>query len=442
MTLATSDAVDPDGGKQPSGADPEAVAALRAQVVAAWEGSKVLGRAGTATKNAALEQVAERLRDRREEIVAANAEDLKAAEEAGAESQWLDRILLTPERVESLAASVGDVVALPDPIGEMLDESVQPSGLRIGRVRVPLGVVASIYENRPNVTIDIAALCLKSGNACVLRGGREAVRSNTLLAATFREGVEAAGLPGQAVQLIANPDRALVGELLRMHDLIDLMVPRGGKPLIERVIAEASMPVVAGGIGICHTFVDESAEVGMAVNIVDNAKTRRVSICNALDVVLVHEKVAGAFLPALAARWGSSVEVRADEASLPVLREAGADVVAVGPEDYDTEFLAMRCAVRVVSGLDAAMQHIADHWSGHSEAIVTRDYQNAERFLNEVDAAAVFVNTSTQFNDGGEFGLGAEVGISTGKLHARGPMGLRELTSYKWIVRGDGQIRP
>ena len=422
--------------------DPEALASLRHQVSAARAAASALATAGAEQKNAVLARVAELLHDRRDTIVEANASDMLTARDAGRPESFLDRLELTPKRVAALADSLSAVIALPDPIGEVIDESLRPSGLRVGRVRVPLGLIASIYESRPNVTIDIAALCLKSGNACVLRGGRVAVQSNTLLAATVTDALAETGLPGDAVQLIRDPDRALVGELLRMNDLIDLIVPRGSKPLIERVRDEASMPVVAGGIGICHTYVDGAADTAMAVDIVDNAKTRRISICNALDVVLVQRDAADAFLPALAQRWGSSVEIRADEASLGTLQKAGANAVPLGPDDYDTEFLAMRCALRVVDDLDAAIQHIANHWSGHSEAIVTNDYHNAERFLNEVDASAVFVNTSTQYNDGGEFGLGAEVGISTGKIHARGPMGLRELTSYKWIVRGTGQIRP
>ena len=422
--------------------DPETLAALRDQVGAARTAAPALAIAGTAQKNAVLARVADLLRERSAAIVQANGKDMVTARDAGRPESFLDRLELTPQRVAALADSLSDVIALPDPIGEVIDESLRPSGLRVGRVRVPLGLISSIYESRPNVTIDIAALCLKSGNACVLRGGREAVHSNTLLATTVTDALTENGLPGEAVQLIRNPDRALVAELLRLNDLIDLIVPRGGKPLIERVRDEASMPVVAGGIGICHTYVDSAADTAMAIEIVDNAKTRRISICNALDVVLLHRDAAAAFLPALVKRWGGSVEIRADEASLGILQKAGANAIAVGPDDYDTEFLAMRCALHVVDDLDAAIQHIADHWSGHSEAIVTNDYHNAERFLNEVDAAAVFVNTSTQFNDGGQFGLGAEVGISTGKMHARGPMGLRELTSYKWVVRGDGQIRP
>ncbi len=422
--------------------DPEVRSALRIQVSSARAAAPALAIAGSDRKNAVLAQVAELLQERNTTIVEANGKDLVTAREAGRSESFLDRLELTPERITALAESLSDVIALPDPIGEVMNESLQPSGLRVGRVRVPLGLIASIYESRPNVTIDIAALCLKSGNACVLRGGREAVNSNTLLAAIVTDALTANGLPGEAVQLIRNPDRTLVAELLRLNDLIDLIVPRGGKPLIERVRDEASMPVVAGGIGICHTYVDGTANIAMAVDIVDNAKTRRISICNALDVILLHRDAAAEFLPALAERWGGTVEIRADDASLSTLQETGANAIAVGPDDYDTEFLAMRCALHIVDDLDAAIQHIVDHWSGHSEAIVTNDYHNAERFLNEVDASAIFVNTSTQFNDGGQFGLGAEVGISTGKMHARGPMGLRELTSYKWIVRGNGQIRP
>ncbi len=416
---------------------------VRPQAEAARAASRALGTAGTAQKDAALENIASALEERRAAIVAVNAKDLAQAEADGAGASILDRILLTPERVDGLASSVRAVRALPDPVGEGIDKRVMPSGLEISRVRVPLGVIASIYENRPNVTIDIAALCLKSGNACVLRGGHEAIGSNVLLAGIVREGLSAAGLPADAVQLIENRDRALVAELLTLNDLIDLMIPRGGKGLIERVRDEASMPVVAGGIGICHTYVDRAADLSMALEIVDNAKTRRVSICNALDVVIVHREVARPFLSVLAERWRSAgVSLRADAESLPILQAAGADVTAAGPEDFDTEFLAMTAAVRVVGDAEEALEHIAAHGSGHSEAIVSNDYALTERFLREVDAAAVYVNASTQYTDGGEFGLGAEVGISTGKLHARGPLGLRELTSYKWVVRGQGHIRP
>jgi glutamate-5-semialdehyde dehydrogenase len=419
-----------------------ALDALRDQVAAARAASRALAVATSAEKNAALAGIADGLRARADEVVAANARDVAKAEADGVAAAAIDRIRLDAGRVEGLAGSLAAVIALPDPVGETIDSAVRPNGLEIGRVRVPLGVIAAIYENRPNVTIDIAALCLKSGNACVLRGGREALESNRVLAAIIADGLRAAGLPGDAVQFIANTDRALVGALLEMHDLIDLMIPRGGKGLVERVRDEASMPVVAGGIGICHTYVDRSADLEMALEIVDNAKTRRVSICNALDVMILHTDIAGPFLTSLAGRWGERVELRADPASAALLAGAAARVAPAGPDDFDTEFLDMVAGVRVVDTAEAALAHIAAHGSGHSEAIVTTDYGLAERFLHEVDASTVYVNASTQFTDGGEFGLGAEVGISTGKLHARGPMGLRELTSYKWVVRGTGQTRP
>ena len=419
-----------------------ALDALRAQVTAARAASPALAVATSAQKNAAIAAIAEGLRDRRDEVAAANARDIAKAGADGVTPSVIDRIRLDADRVDRLADSLADVVALPDPVGETIESELRPNGLEIGRVRVPLGVIAVIYENRPNVTIDIAALCLKSGNACVLRGGREAIESNRVLAAIIAAGLTAAGLPGDAVQFVANTDRALVGALLGMNDLIDLMIPRGGKGLVERVRDEASMPVVAGGIGICHTYVDRAADLAMALEIVDNAKTRRVSICNALDVMILHSDVAAPFLTALAGRWRDRVELRTDAAAAALLAGTPARARPAGPDDFDTEFLDMVAGVRVVDTAEAALAHIAAHGSGHSEAIVTADAALGERFLREVDAAAVYVNASTQFTDGGEFGLGAEVGISTGKLHARGPMGLRELTSYKWVVRGTGQTRP
>ncbi len=419
-----------------------ALDALRAQVTAARAASPALAIATSAQKNAAIAAIAAGLRDRRDEVAAANARDIATAGADGVTPAVVDRIRLDADRVDRLADSLAAVIALPDPVGETIESELRPNGLEIGRVRVPLGVIAVIYENRPNVTIDIAALCLKSGNACVLRGGREAIESNRLLAAIIAAGLTAAGLPGDAVQFVANTDRALVGALLGMNDLIDLMIPRGGKGLVERVRDEASMPVVAGGIGICHTYVDRAADLAMALEIVDNAKTRRVSICNALDVMILHSDVAAPFLAALAGRWRKRVELRTDPAAAALLAGTPARARPAGPDDFDTEFLDMVAGVRVVDTAEAALAHIAAHGSGHSEAIVTADAALGERFLREVDAAAVYVNASTQFTDGGEFGLGAEVGISTGKLHARGPMGLRELTSYKWVVRGTGQTRP
>ncbi len=423
----------------------DASAELRRQVEAAKAASSALGWASTEQKNAVLQSAAALLRQRSDDVVAANAEDV--AEASGHLSEaMVDRLTLTPDRVEGLAVSLEELVGLDDPVGETIDRTTTESGLEIERVRVPLGVIASVYESRPNVTIDIGAICLKSGNASVLRGGREALRSNRILADVLRDALAANGLPANAVQLVRSTDRALVGELLAMNDLIDLMVPRGGQALINRVRREASMAVVAGGVGICHTYIDSAADLEMALSVVDNAKRRRVSICNALDVMLVHEAVAPQFLSELGRRWAGDgptpVELRADDRACELLAQTPASVHPAGPDDFDTEFLSLTAAVGVVDDADAALAHIAEHGSGHSEAVITADEAIGQRFLREVDAAAVYVNASTQFTDGGQFGLGAEVGISTGKLHARGPMGLRELTSYKWVIRGDGHIRP
>ncbi|MDE2967756.1 MAG: glutamate-5-semialdehyde dehydrogenase [Chloroflexota bacterium] len=418
---------------------------LRQQVEAARAASPALGWATTDQKNAVLHSGAALLRQRSEEIVVANAEDV--AEASGHLSEaMIDRLTLTPDRVEALAASLEDLALLEDPVGETIDGTTTEAGLEIERVRVPLGVIASVYESRPNVTIDIGAICLKSGNASVLRGGREALRSNQILADVLRDALAANDLPADAIQLVRSTDRALVGELLAMNDLIDLMVPRGGQALINRVRKEASMAVVAGGVGICHTYIDAAADIEMALSVVDNAKRRRVSICNALDVMLIHEAVAPQFLAELGRCWAGDgptpVELRADDRARELLAGTPANVHPAGPDDFDTEFLSLTAAVGVVDDADSALAHIAEHGSGHSEAVITADEALGQRFLREVDAAAVYVNASTQFTDGGQFGLGAEVGISTGKLHARGPMGLRELTSYKWVIRGDGHIRP
>ncbi len=423
----------------------DASAELRQQVEAARAASPALGWATRQDKDAVLRSAATLLRSRADAIVTANEEDVAEAR-SHLSAAMIDRLALDHARVEALAASLEDLAQLDDPVGEVIDRHTTETGLEVERVRVPLGVIASIYESRPNVTIDIGAICLKSGNAAVLRGGREALRSNRLLAEVLRDALTEQGLPGDAIQLVRSPDRALVGELMAMNDLIDLMVPRGGQALINRVRAEASMAVVAGGVGICHTYIDASADLQMALDVVDNAKRRRVSICNALDVMLVHEAIAPEFLSELGSRWAadgpSEVELRADARARALLERTPARVSAAGADDFDTEFLSLTAAVGMVDDADAALAHIAEHGSGHSEAVITSDRALGERFLREVDAAAVYVNASTQFTDGGEFGLGAEVGISTGKLHARGPMGLRELTSYKWVVRGDGHIRP
>jgi glutamate-5-semialdehyde dehydrogenase len=423
----------------------DASAELRKQVKAAKAASPALGWASTERKNAVLRSAAALLLERCDAVVDANGEDVAEARGHLSEAM-VDRLKLTPDRVSALAASLEDLALLDDPVGETIDRSTTDSGLEIERVRVPLGVIASVYESRPNVTIDIGAICLKSGNASVLRGGREAVRSNRILADVLRDALAENGLPGDAIQLVRSTDRTLVGELLAMNDLIDLMIPRGGQALINRVRQEASMAVVAGGVGICHTYIDAAADLEMALTVVDNAKRRRVSICNALDVMLVHEAIAPQFLSELGNRWAGDgptpVELRADDRAQALLAQTSANVHPAGRDDFDTEFLSLTAAVGVVDDADAALAHIAEHGSGHSEAVITADDNLGQRFLREVDAAAVYVNASTQFTDGGQFGLGAEVGISTGKLHARGPMGLRELTSYKWVIRGDGHIRP
>jgi glutamate-5-semialdehyde dehydrogenase len=318
-----------------------------------------------------------------------------------------------------------------------------PNGLQIGRRRVPLGVVGAIYESRPNVTVDISTLCLKSGNAVILRGGKEAIHSNGALVGLVKECVTAAGVPEDAVQFIESTDRALVGRMLKMKETIDLMIPRGGQELIRRVAEEAAMPAVTGGVGVCHTFVDRSANLDMALDVVHNAKVQRPSVCNALDTVIVHSAIAPSYLPMLASRWAEfGVEMRCDRRALSLLGPSnGISVRPAEEEDWGMEFLSLTAAVRVVDSLDEALEHIEVYGSGHSEAIITDNYGAAMRFVDEVDAAAVMVNTSTRFNDGGEFGLGAEVAISTNKIHARGPMGLRDLTSYKWVVLGNGQVR-
>jgi glutamate-5-semialdehyde dehydrogenase len=350
---------------------------------------------------------------------------------------------MTPERLDSIANDVGNVVSLPDPVGETMEMRTMPNGLQVGRRRVPLGVIGAIYESRPNVTVDISALCLKSGNGVILRGGKEAIETNSAFASVIRDSIDAAGGPKDAVQFIESTDRSLVGAMLKMKDAIDLIIPRGGQELIRRVAEEAAMPAITGGIGVCHTYVDRAANLDMAVEIAFNAKVHRPTVCNAMDSLIVHSSVAPAYLPQIAKRWASAgVQMRCDRRALSMLGPvAGGDIVPATEEDWGTEFLSLKAAVKVVDSLDEALEHIEAHGSGHSEAIVTEDYSAAMRFLNEVDSSAVMVNASTRFNDGAQFGLGAEVAISTNKMHARGPMGLRELTSYKWVVVGTGQVR-
>ena len=420
---------------------------------AARSASRQVARLTTGVKNQALHNLADLLESGSDDLLQANAEDCAEARESGLSEAMTDRLLLTPERLKGTAAEQRKVASLPDPVGETLDMTTLPNGMTIGRRRIPLGVIASIYESRPNVTVDIFGLCFKSGNACILRGGKEALRSNTALIALIRRALSGAGAPVEAVQFVDNPDRELVDAMLKMNQYIDLIVPRGGDGLVRFVGENATMPAVTGGVGVCHTYIDRAADLAMAAEVALNAKVRRPYICNALDTLLVHSAVAGEGLPRIAAGLtASGVELRCDNRALSILgpdplvlslpKEGAGSVMPAAEEDWGREFLAMAAAVKVVDSLDEALEHIETYGSGHSEAIITEDYSAAMRFLDEVDAAAVYVNASTQFTDGGQFGLGAEVGISTQKMHARGPMGLRELTSYKWVIMGNGQTRP
>jgi glutamate-5-semialdehyde dehydrogenase len=424
---------------------PEFDPTLLAQAQAAKAASRKLSGLSTTTKNEALEAIAVALTDRQDEILAANEQDVERARDAGLADAPLNRLRLTPEKLAGIAADVRTVAKLPDPVGEVIDGWKLPNGLNVSRRRVPLGVLGAIFESRPNVTIDIASLCLKSGNACVIRGGSEAIRSNTVLARVAREAETAAGVPEGALQLIENTDRALVAQMLEMRQYIDIVVPRGGAELINFVATNARMPVLTGGVGVCHTYVDKDADLDKAVRIAFNAKTRNWSICNALDTLLVHSDVAEAFVPQIAAAWKEKgVELRCDERALAYLTKTGDGVnaVAAKPDDFGMEFLAPVAAVRVVDSLDEALDHVAQYGTGHSDAIVTEDYRAAKRFTDEVDTAVVYVNASTQFTDGAQFGLGAEIIDSTQKTIARGPVGLREITTYKWLVQGEGQTRP
>ncbi len=421
-----------------------AVKELESKVEAARAAAKKLSRLSTEVKNKALLRIAENLVAQRDEILAGNQRDLVAADEANMSAAMKDRLLLNTSRIAGIASDVKTVAALPDPVGEVFDMRTLPNGLQIGRKRVPLGVIATIYESRPNVTADISTLSLKSGNAVILRGGKEAIHSNLALAGVVQKSAYEAGVPEGAIQIIESTDRSVVEHMLKMSGMIDLIVPRGGAELIKFVVSHATMPVLAGGIGVCHTYVDRSAKLGNAAAIVYNAKVQRPTVCNALDTILVHADVAERFLKGIGPEFAKAgVEMHCDPASLQILKEIPS--LKVGPatsQDWGKEFLALIAAVKVVNSLDEALEHIDRYGSGHSEAIITEDYSAAQRFLEEVDAACVYVNASTRFTDGGQFGLGAEVGISTQKFHARGPLGLKELTSYKWIIFGSGQVRP
>jgi glutamate-5-semialdehyde dehydrogenase len=398
--------------------------------------SRLLAVARTSVKDEALRRSADLLSSRQEEILAANAKDLERSEGEGASATVLDRLRLSPERIASMCESLEAVAQLVDPVGEVVDGSVRPNGLRIRRVRVPLGVVCVIYENRPNVTSDAAALCLKAGNASLLRGSAGAYLSNKSIAGALAEGAEKAGLPADSVILIDDTRHETVRDVVRLRGLVDCVIPRGGPALVKTIVEHATVPYVIDGDGNCHVYVDESADLDMAERIVQNAKVQRPSVCNALESLIVHEAVAGAFLPRVQ-RALAGVELRGDGATRAIL----SGVVPATEADFATEYLALVLSVAVVPTLDAAIDHISRYGSGHSEAIVTSDVEAARRFVQEVDAAAVLVNASTRFVDGGELGLGAEIGISTQKLHARGPMGCRELTSVKFVVEGEGHVR-
>ena len=408
--------------------------------------ARQLAKVGGGVRTQALLNIADRLESSRDKILEANALDLENGETKGLEPYYLDRMMLDPDRLAAIADDVRSVAALPDPIGETIEMKTMANGLNVGRRRVPLGVVGVIYESRPNVTADISSLCLKSGNAVILRGGSDTINSNTAMAEVIREAIADAGAPADAVQLFKSTDRELVGRMLSADEYIDLLIPRGGQDLINRVASEATMPAITGGVGVCHTYVDREADIDMAVDIVFNAKVQRYSVCNAMDTVIVHSAAAPAFLPIMSHRFAEAgVEMRCDLRALSLVGPTnGVESPRVKPatdDDWTTEFLDLIAGVKIVDSFDEALEHIETYGSGHSDAIVTEDYSAAMRFVDEVDSSAVFVNCSTRFNDGGQFGLGAEVAISTSKFHARGPMGLRELTSYKWTVLGSGQIR-
>lgn len=405
----------------------------------AKEASRTLASAGSTLKNAALGAIAAALEENTEEILAANAEDVEAARANGTSAAMLDRLALSEERIRGMASGVRKTAAFGDPVGRVLHGETLPNGLKIMKISVPLGVVGIIYEGRPNVTSDAAALCLKAGNAVILRGGKEAIRSNRAISGVMRRAVFSAGLPEDCIQLVQDTSRESATGLMQLTGYLDVLIPRGGAGLIRAVVENAKVPVIETGVGNCHVYVDKDADISMAANIIFNAKTSRPSVCNAIETILVHAGIAEKALPAIAAQLSEkNVELRGCGKTRAILGDA---VLPATEEDYKTEFLDYILAVRVVDSMDEALRHIAQYSSGHSECIVTRDYSASERFLKEVDSAAVYVNASTRFTDGGEFGLGCEIGISTQKLHARGPMGLHELTSTKYTIYGSGQIR-
>ena len=412
---------------------------LQSQGAAAKAAARTLATVGTAQKNAALEAIARVLTECREAWLAANAQDVAAAKDAGMRPAMLDRLTLTPERIAGIVDGVRQVASLPDPIGRVDKMETRPNGLIIGRRRVPLGVIAIIFEARPNVTVDAAALCLKSGNACILRGGKEAIRSNRCAAELMRRALEEAGLPADCISLVQDTSHETANELMHLDGYVDVLIPRGGAGLIRAVAREASIPVIRTGEGVCHVYIDDEADLDMGAKILYNAKCSRPSVCNAAECVLVAENVAADFFQkAVPLLRQKNVELRCDPASLALI---GGDAAAAQESDWDAEYDDYILAVRVARDAEEAIDFINEHGTGHSEAIITNNYFTAQHFLDAVDAAAVYVNASTRFTDGGEFGLGAEIGISTQKMHARGPMGLEELTSCKYVIYGEGQVR-
>lgn len=410
--------------------------------IAAKAASWQLALLSSREKNQVLEKIADYLEAQTDDILRANAEDLAEARANGLSEAMLDRLALTPARLSGIASDVRQVCNLADPVGQVIDGGLLDSGLRIERRRVPLGVIGVIYEARPNVTVDVASLCLKTGNAAILRGGKETWRTNAATVKMIQQALQECGLPAAAVQAIESPDRALVGEMLKMDKYIDMLIPRGGAGLHKLCREQSTIPVITGGIGVCHIFVDETAEIAPALKIIVNAKTQRPSTCNTVETLLVHRNIADTFLPALSKQMAESgVTLHAAPSALPTLQNGPAKVEPVKAEQYDDEYLSLDLNVKVVADMDEAIAHIREHGTQHSDAILTRTLRNANRFINEVDSSAVYVNASTRFTDGGQFGLGAEVAVSTQKLHARGPMGLEALTTYKWIGFGDDTIR-
>ena len=411
---------------------------VKAKAQAAKQAAAKLAVTSTAVKNAALLAMAAALEAQQSEILAANERDMTAAAAKGMKSSMLDRLKLTAERISGMADGLRQVAGLADPVGNVIDGKTLPNGLHITKIRVPLGVIGIIYEARPNVTADAAGLCLKSGNAVILKGGSEAMESNKTVAAILAQAAEGAGIPAGSIQFIDTSDRQAVQDLIHMNGLVDVVIPRGGAGLIQAVVRNASVPVIETGAGVCHTYVDKDADVEMAMKISFNAKVQRPSVCNAMETLLVHKDIADKFLPMMLMMYNSSaVEIRGDEA----VQEYSGQVHPVTEEDWSTEYGDLRLSVKIVDSIEEAMAHIAKYGTGHSECIVTNNYQAAQLFQYTVDAAAVYVNASTRFTDGNEFGFGAEIGISTQKLHARGPMALPELTSTKYLINGNGQVR-